>query len=393
MPINYVAPGPLQQIMSNSHSSGGGGGGITYGPDRTSQFQNELALAGLQGSIHAGIEREQIAGQLNQQQAHAESQAWLFNQEMTLKDQARLQQMKQAVSAVTADPTLTAEEKQRGITMLRSGIDPMDMRLKKQQMEALAQQRQAEAAKFQAQKERMDIVNALQSGEVDGQIDQYILPQYKQMMSDHMAKMFPDLKPGTPDYQGKMKMEATEMGAAIDMLKVPNKGLVPLSTAKAMLGGTMGEADGPNKSAKIEQGPDQQKMYEHALDRAQKLLTKKSITGETINPTYAEVKALADTIRTDNTSFHGQQKEAKTHEQAYQSALGGVQTKIQNIQNSDMNRGVKEFMVSKLNEVQELTKQYPPGGKLKMPKSVEARVNKLLDSIEQYNIPTAAAGG
>lgn len=214
MPINYVAPGPLQQIMSNSRSSGGGGGGITYGPDRTSQFQNELALAGLQGSIHAGIEREQIAGQLNQQQAHAESQAWLFNQEMTLKDQARLQQMKQAVSAVTADPTLTAEEKQRGITMLRSGIDPMDMRLKKQQMEALAQQRQAQAQDILEKTKLRDDTLAFKRAEMDGKLGYWVPPRYKMQISEMMKDAHPDVQPGTPEYDSLSTMLADEKGWA-----------------------------------------------------------------------------------------------------------------------------------------------------------------------------------
>lgn len=212
MPINYVAPGPLQQIMSNSRSSGGGGGGITYGPDRTSQFQNELALAGLQGSIHAGIEREQIAGQLNQQQAHAESQAWLFNQEMTLKDQARLQQMKQAVSAVTADPTLTEEEKQRGITMLRSGIDPMDMRLKKQQMEALAEQRKAHAQLFAEQAQQRDNALSFQRAEMDGKLAYWVPPKYKEQLAEMMQVAYPMIPSGSPEYDAKLTMLADQNG-------------------------------------------------------------------------------------------------------------------------------------------------------------------------------------
>lgn len=86
----------------------------------------------------------QLQSESIKQQNQAQLQAWVNSQDMTQKEQMRLKQLQSQVSDVNADPNLSPDEKSQMILQMKTGIDPLNEKLKntklKQEQEQLAQQ-------------------------------------------------------------------------------------------------------------------------------------------------------------------------------------------------------------------------------------------------------------
>ena len=98
---------------------------------------------------HAAAARQQAAFQ--QQQQMAELEASLQRQALTHREEIRLQQQKTALAEVQTDPLLSKEEKQAVSLMLKTGIDPLEVRQRNAQLETrkLQMEQQKQAMAFQ----------------------------------------------------------------------------------------------------------------------------------------------------------------------------------------------------------------------------------------------------
>lgn len=404
MAINYVAPAAPVQNISRSYS-GGGGGGVSpqaYAAQQGAQLDYMRLLQNAAGMGATGRDVFQADAHMAAIQQQAEMQNWLSQQQMTQQEQQELTRSRAGLAEVDqllAKGEINDSDANWYRAKLRGRIDFLGMKDQHTRTQAQAEKMNQDAMLFKAQKEKIDIMNSLMSGEVENQIDQYVLPEHKQAMADHMKQMFPELTPGSEEYKGRMKLEASQMGASIDMVKVPGKGLVPLSTLKAMMGGSVGEAGTGSASggAAKPQSAGQEiagydKMFDSAYAMAQKSLSKKNAMGEIVPGNPLEIKALAEQMLRDKLAFRQQRQQEKDPKIAYQSAVGGVTSKLASIQgNPNLGEGAKKFLGDALAEVKALTEKYPPGGKLKMPQSVEQKIAKLLDQVDQYDTRASAA--
>ena len=132
--------------------------------------QSEMANADRQQqSLNLGAQLTQrndeatFEGQarMAQQAQHADLQNWLGQQDLSQKEAMRLQRMKAAVDDVMAS-NLTPEQKQDAIVQLRTGIDPLEQRLKTSQ----AKMATAHAQAYQQQAE-MDAIKTKKMAEVN----------------------------------------------------------------------------------------------------------------------------------------------------------------------------------------------------------------------------------
>lgn len=98
-----------------------------HGMDQAAQF----ATSRLPSERDAFLAQSELA----QQDRRAQNAAWLNQQQLSQQEQMDLQKMKESVGYVQNNPNLTDDEKENFITRLRTKIDPMEMRLKQQQVE------------------------------------------------------------------------------------------------------------------------------------------------------------------------------------------------------------------------------------------------------------------
>lgn len=86
--------------------------------------------------LNTGIQRDQYEAQsqANLQQSRFQLQAQLQDVELSQQEKMRLQRMKNAVGEVSADPSLTDDEKSDMILQLKTGIDPFQHRIATQKL-------------------------------------------------------------------------------------------------------------------------------------------------------------------------------------------------------------------------------------------------------------------
>jgi hypothetical protein len=179
-------------------------------------------------------------------QQRAEMDAWEASQLMTMQDQRKLNQDRIAVSELSnlkKNGLLTDEEYYAGVTKLRSGIDVLAMKdahTKNQMQQEFLQQ---QSMMTQEKKTQLDFMNRWNSGEIAAATEYVLNPGAENEMQKHMRDAFPELRPGTPEYDGKLKVEAAAMGKAVAVIRQNGK-LVPV----ADLAGRMGVGQGASRS-------------------------------------------------------------------------------------------------------------------------------------------------
>lgn len=387
--------------------------------------RNQAALGYAQLDQDAALRREALglqAAEMQQRpglielqaQAHARASMdqWMMQQQFTARDQQELNRQQNSLGELLSkreSGEISDEEFYHMAGDVAPRVNALQAKQQYTQQKAMEEERKARAARFKSDKERLDLLNSLQSGELESQIDQYVLPEHKQFMADYMKRMYPELQAGTPEYDGRLKLEASQMGATMDMVKVPGKGLVPLASVKAMMGGTVGGTTGgvtgeagskeAARSADLET-KQTDSVFWKARAEARAMLAKKDALGNVVPPDPAAVKALAEELMRDNRGFHGQQKEEKSGNSAakvYQSAIAANQERMDQVQaNTNMPVEVRQKVVSNMAEINDLMQQFPPGGKLKMPQAVEAKIRRLkgeVDRISQIQFGQSAQAG
>ena len=109
--------------------------------ERRTEFQGGLDQQTYALAVHQQMQANQQQAELIQNRQRAELSAWVQGQELTQKEQLRLQQERAAVGEVLNDPNLTSEQKQELVLQLRTGIDQKTQRLKQAQIEAMTAQK------------------------------------------------------------------------------------------------------------------------------------------------------------------------------------------------------------------------------------------------------------
>src|SRR5262245_46424027 len=262
MPPVFAQP----SIFPVGHVGFGGGGGGGFGAGEFAsmarslqdRYANDAALGVRAGLGYAGLAEEHASRQadfdlraanlamqpgLQAQQADLQIQNWMFQQRFTQQDQQDLARQYTVVSELQDKldkGEITQNEFYRMLGQAAPRINYLAAKEQHTRNKALEQQRQQQASLFEEQRQRLSILNALQSGEMEGQIDQYVLPENKQALSEHMQLVHPGLQSGSPEYEAQSKLEASQMGWSMDMVKVPGKGLVPLQTIRGLMGGPAG---------------------------------------------------------------------------------------------------------------------------------------------------------
>ncbi len=144
-----------QNVYGGGRGSGGGGGDSDIQAAINNRDANAMRAGMYLSDRDTQVNRDQFQQQaaVNMQQGRFELQAQLQEAELSQQEKMRLARMKNAVGEVSADPSLSAEEKSDMILQLKTGIDPYENRLKKQRVaqeqlvkEQMVEQRRAATA-------------------------------------------------------------------------------------------------------------------------------------------------------------------------------------------------------------------------------------------------------
>lgn len=149
------------------------------------QFRMGQQESAYEQASNRNLDAAQFDARLQQapalQQQHAELTAWVNNQEMTQADNMRLKKLQMALSEVMGDDTLTPQQKSDYAMHLKTGIDPLDQRLKatqqKHQEEAIANMQKEQAHKDQLWKSQQEFF----AGTAGGRNGVSVLPDGRQV--------------------------------------------------------------------------------------------------------------------------------------------------------------------------------------------------------------------
>lgn len=227
MPINYVAPSPVANSATMSgfldrprQLAGGGGGGyggmgqIVQLHDPTGEYQSRMDLAALHGVNEANLltSRGEQARGLQEQAASLD--AWQFNQKVTAQEAAQLRADQRSISAVDADPTMSDAEKVQAKTRIKSRIDWVDERQKRDLQKAQIEQAQQHAALFKSQVQMEEQRSLYQAASIGGKLqfqanDQLVTQAgVKTQVKDEM----PFVAESDPAFQARLNELAREKG-------------------------------------------------------------------------------------------------------------------------------------------------------------------------------------
>lgn len=228
MPVNYVATGPISFAnlygRRGAGGDGGGAGQVVQLHDDTARLQNQLALAGLQGQIEGDQTRARGDIQSGLQRQAAELDAWQFRQKVTEQEAMQDRQDQNAIAAISADPTMSATEKIQAKTRIKSRIDWVAERQKRDLQQAQVQMYQAHAHDFEAQAELARKKRVWDARSMDGQGKIVVDDKDKPDLAQYMTDAFPMLRPGTPEYQAQFEKRAAETGVGRKYVTDPKTG-------------------------------------------------------------------------------------------------------------------------------------------------------------------------
>lgn len=260
MPPVFAQPSPVSRFSS---SGGGGDYGSyaslaralqdRYASDADRQLRAQLGFAGLEEQRAGRQDELQLQAAalamrpaLEQQRADNEINNWMIQRRFNQSDQQELARQETAVSELQDKldkGEISQNEFYQMIGQVAPRVNYLQAKEQHTRVKAIEQQRTQEAELFQAKKKQIDILNSIQEGELNNQIDVHIPAGNNQELANHMARVYPELRSGTPEYNAKLKMEAAEMGLGYEFIKTKN-GNVPLSTVKGLIGGRAGASAG-----------------------------------------------------------------------------------------------------------------------------------------------------
>lgn len=381
MPVLFAPPNQNSYYSSSSRSSGGGNVADSAMADIAAyRAQNAAAEFNAQAQQQANIAGAQMQAHAAMQEraAELEIQGWMQKQAFTQTDQQELVRQQNTLSELQTkldNGDISQPEFYKMLQQVAPRVNYLAFKEQHTKNQALEQQRQEHAALFQARKEQLDSLNALQSSELEGRMDTYIPDDQKSTMAEHMQLVHPELQPGTPEYDAKMKLEAAEMGVGTKMVKMPGGKLVSLdsllvkagmksSSPTTQAGGTpTGE---PTPAGYKSEG----EMFDKAYARALKMLTTKDEHGHDQKPAPAEVQAMAEKMMRDEMTFHEQrrqEREAKTPQGQIRTTIDTTDKNIEAVKGrDDLSLSQKAAIVQDLAAAKEILARAArtPSGKL-----------------------------
>ncbi len=216
MPVNYVAPGPISMagIYGRNRGGDGGGGGIVQLHDDSMRQQNQLALAGLQGTIENDQinQRGQIQAQLGQQAAQLD--VWQYQQKVTEQEAMQLRQDQNAISAIDADPSMSPMEKQQAKLRIKTRIDWVSERQKRDMQQAQVELYQSHAKQYGQQVELDQARLKRSAGNLEDNIRFVLDPTAKALLEQEVSALDPGLKEVNPAAFDKKVFEMGEQRKA-----------------------------------------------------------------------------------------------------------------------------------------------------------------------------------
>lgn len=143
----YDNPQQAQSFMQNSRQQQGGVPQMPYiaPPDLQDIQGHDNAYTAGRKEYHNRLEMERYKSQMQMAQPFVQAQIrqWTMQQDLSQKENLRLQQLQAKVGDVMADPNLSEEEKSLLVTRLKTGIDPLMERSKLTQVRKMEEQTQA----------------------------------------------------------------------------------------------------------------------------------------------------------------------------------------------------------------------------------------------------------
>lgn len=309
MPIVYETPAPVAaagavgfaqeqaqqrqraaQMASAASQAGGFRGGRDDGFDIQAAIQNRDMMQfrqQQQADSMAPSARDQFLASAEMTQAthRATLQQQLAQSELSQRESMRLQRMRNAVGEVSADPTLTDDEKSNLILQLKTGIDPLQQRLTKTK---LAQ----ETLQKQAMTDSYNQLAALRQAEAKANTQSFEEKTTYWVPPDTIANIVADLKENSPlrgmvppEVMGKVAQEiAMRQGLGVHMMRKANGDFEPIQATP----GASGSRSSGGKSAA------QEGRHESGLD-VNKWLSARAHIEDMVD------KAAAQTVTDPNT--------------------------------------------------------------------------------------------
>ncbi len=394
MPVNYVAPGPIayrRSIYGAGDGMGGGGGGggggrAFYGPgpivqlqDRTGEFQNRLNLASIDATVQTNLADQRFAQQSVLARQASELNAWEFQQRVTTQESAQERADRNAIVAVDADPTMTEEEKVQAKTRIKSRIDWVSERAKRDGAQAEAQMMQSRAKMFQSEVEQNEQMLQFATAAINGKVKTIVDDDAAIEIGEAFEDAFPGLKQRDPAEFGRMvEKEAILQGRATRYM-VNEKSVVDLSKgqrfgeggqlSRSGAGGTGGGADRQQGSSGSRSGT----RVGDPIEQADKgfssdvELAIKALSGGATPPSPESVMEFAKKLQaargeaTAGARARTPEGRMESLRAQHEQSIAEIDTRLQMLKNDTASPpGLKTEALKALGEVKRLLAKYPP---------------------------------
>lgn len=385
MPVDYQAPGAIGLAALYGRGGGGGYGGGGGGPiqqlhDDTGRQQNQLAALGLQGRIESDQMNQRFSAQDALQTHAAEMDAWQFQQKVSEQEQMQRRQDDNSIAAIDQDNTMSPVEKLQAKTRIRSRIDWVDQRQKRDMQEAQATMYKAHADQFKAnaalQEQYLQNSAALLQNKTRTIID----PSKTEQIDDYIRSM--GIDPNSPQGIPMRDKIAAEEGwtATYPVNEKAVMGTKPIFGFGAQ-GGTHDVSPGARTATKGAEETAHQNVdhyreaYKLALEDA-KLAGNTTVSQADIDKHLAQISGRTPT---------GQKEDAN---KGYKETVGKIEVALQ--QNKDDTAsppGLKSAKDQTLNKIKRLLDQYPPSSN--PPKAVLRHIAGLqahYDQLKQIQV-------
>jgi hypothetical protein len=380
MAPKYVAPSPVtfaSRYSGSSGGGGGGGGGFVQLRDSSGQDHSRLQEIGLRGLIENDQQAQQFQQRVALQQQAANLDVWQFQQKVTEQEALQLRQDQNAIAAIDSDPTLTPLEKMQAKTRIKTRIDFVSERQKRDMMQQQMEMQAAHAKAYLGQAEldakKAQAWTAAVNGRFKNQIRNTELPRLKKLM----AQAYPHLEEGSPEYIQALDQLAIEENAIDRYVVGPNNELLPDPFAEiqarqqAKATGTDGE--GGARSGTRGGAEDVDRIHEKAMAHA---------TGQDGAFDKAKYDNYWATLEERKAKSSPEVKKAKMAEE-HQKALGINEVDKAAVREmSNISTPERAFAMRILGELEGLMKEHPPGQPI--PKAIERRMFHLREQFRQF---------
>ncbi len=247
MAPSYKAPGPVAVSRSYAGSGGGGGGGGGSGSyfqahDQTGEFQNRLQNTGLEGLIQGDLSNQRFVHQSQLQVQAANLDAWQYQQRVTEQEQLQLRQDQNSIAAIDADPTMTPQEKMQAKLRIKTRVDWVGERQKRDLQQAQVEQAQAHAQMYKQAAELEESKNQFWAHKMAGKVTYEPTPEAAIQIGEELRdEGMGELEKSNPEaWAAEVKKRALAQGQY--QVMIPDKnGLPTLAKKEFQPGGGMPE--------------------------------------------------------------------------------------------------------------------------------------------------------